>query len=65
MTEINQDDIIIDIRRVAAKLNQSKLTKQEYAENGGRYLFSFFEEHEDEIGSFANNVELAGLKYMT
>jgi len=65
MAEIIQDDIIFDIRRIAAKLNQNKLTEREYAENGGQYSISVFEEYEDEIGSFANNVEMAGLKYMT
>ncbi|MCD7928860.1 MAG: hypothetical protein LUF86_01715 [Clostridiales bacterium] len=64
MAEINQDDIIMDIQRIAAKLNQNKLTEREYAENGGKFSLSIFEEYEDAIGGFANNVELAGLKYM-
>ncbi len=60
---INQNDIIKDIQRVAAKLNTNALNEEDYARHGGIYPLSIFDGYEDEIGSFANNAELAGVKY--
>ncbi len=58
-----QNDIIKDIQRVAATLNASVLNEEEYARHGGAYPLSVFDEYEDEIGSFANNAGLTGVKY--
>ncbi len=63
MKDLNQNDIISDIRKIAAKCNANELSDQEYIQNGGKYPISIFEEYEDEIGSFQNNLELAGLKF--
>ncbi len=60
--EIIQNDIIKDIQRVAATLNTSVLNEEEYARHGGAYPLSVFDEYEDEIESFANYAELAGVK---
>ena len=59
---INSNDVIMDIRRVAQKLNSNTLSSSEYIENGGRYSLSIFD---DDFGSFSNYCELAGLKIKT
>lgn len=61
--EINQNNIIYDLRKVASKLNQNHLNETEYIKNGGLYPLSILDEYSDEIGGFVNNLELAGLKY--
>lgn len=55
------DCIIIDIQKIARILNTNQLSYLEYIENGGQFDFHKYE-IEEEIGSFANAVELAGLK---
>ena len=60
--DINSNDVIIDLRRVAQKLNSNMLSSSEYIENGGKYSLSIFD---DDFGSFSNYCELAGLKYKT
>lgn len=53
------DEIITDIRKIAAKLNTSELSFDEYIIAGGRF------ENEitaDDYNSFANFCELAGVK---
>lgn len=59
---INSDDVIMDMRRVAQKLNSNMLSSSEYIENDGKYSLSIFA---DDFGSFSNYCELAGLKYKT
>ncbi|MBQ6843561.1 MAG: hypothetical protein IJO60_02870 [Agathobacter sp.] len=59
---INSNDVIIDLRRVAQKLNSNTLSSSEYIGNGGKYSLGIFD---DDFGSFSNYCELAGLKYKT
>lgn len=56
------DKVICDIQKIARRLNTNCLSYEEYIENGGMYHFENNEELQNEIGSFSNAVELAGLK---
>lgn len=56
---IDCNDVILDIKRVAHGLNQNKLSPTEYVENGGKYSLNIFD---DDFGSFSNYCELAGIK---
>ena len=53
------NEIIFDIRRVAASLNTSELGFSEYVNNGGKFVSQMVEE---EYNSFASYCELAGIK---
>lgn len=53
------DRVISDIRRVAASLNTSSLSREEYRQNGGIYTEDVLD---DDFGGFANLCELAGIK---
>lgn len=57
---MTDNEVISDIRRVAAKLNQNSLSFKEYLDNGGIYDLEIFDD--EDFGSFANFCELAGVK---
>lgn len=54
------NEIIADIRKVASKLNQNSLSEEEYFNNGGKFDLEIF--NDEDLGSFANFCELAGIK---
>ena len=53
------DNIILDIQRIASLLNANKLSFEEYVACGGKFEKQIIE---NEYSSFCNYCELAGIK---
>lgn len=60
MKEPTDDEMIIDIQRVAHLLNTNALSLSAYLANGGKYSKEIIDDFDG--SSFANKCELAGLK---
>ncbi|MDP6923236.1 MAG: hypothetical protein R2568_09945 [Candidatus Scalindua sp.] len=56
---IPDENLIADLKKVARKLNQDKLTQNEYKANGGKYSSDTYYRR---FGSWFKCTELAGLK---
>lgn len=56
--DVTDDDIILDIQRIARQLNSNTLSEEQYARNGGKYPLELI----CEFGGFHSRCELAGLK---
>lgn len=54
-------EVIMDIRRVAEKMNTDEMSWDEYRQNGGLYKAEVFDDKQ--IGSFSQLCELAGVKF--
>jgi hypothetical protein len=59
--DITDDEIIMDIQRVARALNTSTLSEEEYRISGGKYSEKI-DRDRDDCGSFGNYCALAGIK---
>lgn len=61
MANITDDEMILDIQRVAHLLNTNQLSLEEYIENGGKYSADIIDDWD--CGGFGAKCELAGIKY--
>lgn len=55
---VTDDDIILDIQRIAHRLHTNTLSQEQYCQNGGKYPIELI----NEFGGFQSRCELAGLK---
>ena len=60
MIEVSDDMKIIDIQKVAHKLNSNRISLEEYLNNSGNYNREIIDDLEN--GGFSNLCALAGLK---
>lgn len=60
MIMVTDDEMIIDIQRVASLLNTNQLSLNEYIDNGGKYSADIIDDLES--GGFANKCSIAGIK---
>lgn len=60
MQNVTDNEIILDIQRVARRLNTNKLSLNDYLNNGGKYSGEVIDD--PEWGSFGSRCELAGIK---
>ena len=60
MGDITDDEMIADIQRVARSLNTSRLSLEEFLDNGGKYSADVIDDVD--CGGFSNKCALAGMK---
>ena len=60
MSIITDEEMIIDIQRVACLLNTNQLSLDEYIDNGGKYNADIIDDLD--CGGFANKCSIAGIK---
>ena len=60
MEEVTDEEMILDIQRVAHKLNKNTLSLDDYLNNGGVYSADIIDDCD--CGGFANKCQIAGIK---
>lgn len=60
MDIVTDDEMIIDIQRIASLLNTNQLSLREYIDNGGKYSADIIDDLA--CGGFANKCSIAGIK---
>ena len=60
MEEVTDEGMILDIQRVAHKLNKNTLSLDDYLNNGGVYSADIIDDCD--CGGFANKCQIAGIK---
>lgn len=60
MEEVTDEEMILDIQRVAHRLNANTLSLDEYLNHGGIYCADMIDDYD--CGGFADKCQMAGIK---